>query len=160
MEEVLSFQAEDYSVHLKMDFKADSIQLTVDLCQPSVLPTQSNPQLYWPLQGCNWVDRRGRCLKKPGMSRRPFLHCIRSTAHLKPMLTTNYWNDWKSDNLPTVPPFFHTTVPIHFASNGIQLGNRMFKILFSKTVRTDLQLYFFFLLSHLFRKKIIQCITK
>lgn len=42
-EEALCFQAEDYSVHLKMDFKAVPIQLTVGLCQPSVLQTQSNP---------------------------------------------------------------------------------------------------------------------
>lgn len=27
----------------KMDFKAVPIQLTVDLCQPSVLPTHCNP---------------------------------------------------------------------------------------------------------------------
>lgn len=43
IEEALCFQAEDYSVHLKMDFKAVPIQLTVDLCQPSVFPTQSDP---------------------------------------------------------------------------------------------------------------------
>jgi len=43
IEEALCFQAKDYSVHLKMDFKAVPIQLTVGLCQPGVLPTQSNP---------------------------------------------------------------------------------------------------------------------
>lgn len=43
IEEALCFQAEDYSVHLKTDFKAVLIELTVDLCQPSVLPTQSDP---------------------------------------------------------------------------------------------------------------------
>lgn len=52
--------------------------------------------------------------KKTGISGRPFLHCIRSIAHLKLMLTTNYWNDWKSVNLPIVLPFFHTTEPTHF----------------------------------------------
>lgn len=39
MEAALCFQAEDYSVRGKMDFKAVPIQLTVDLCQPTVLPT-------------------------------------------------------------------------------------------------------------------------
>lgn len=158
--EALCFQAEDYSVHLKMDFKAVPIQLTVDLCQPSVLPTQSDPSLTGHY-GMYMGRQEGKVLKKPGISERPFLHRIGSTAHLKLRLTTNYWNDRKSGNLPIVLPFFHTTEPTHTASNGIQLGNHTFKILFSKNKSLIFNCrYFFFLLSHLFTNKKIQCIKK
>lgn len=115
-----------------MDFKAVPIQLTVDLCQPSVLPTQSDPSLtghYRMYMG----GQEGKVLKKPGISERPFLHCIGSIAHLKLRLTTNYWNDWKSGNLPIVLPFFHTTEPTHSASNGIQLEITRLKFCFPKT---------------------------
>lgn len=43
IEAALCFQANDYSVHWKMNFKAVPIHFTVGLCQPSVLPAQSNP---------------------------------------------------------------------------------------------------------------------
>lgn len=104
----------------KVSFKQTTIQCTERIskqtryssqwiCQPSVLPTQSAPSFTGHYKDVNgWTGGEGafKKNKQPGISRRPFLHRIRSTAHLKLMLTTNYWKDWKSGILPTVPPFF------------------------------------------------------
>lgn len=90
----------------KMDFKAVPIQLTVDLCQPSVFPTHSvTPTLTGHWKDVNgWMDRKGRCLKNQQSPEGIFFIAVMNIAHLK--LCTIYWNDWKSINLPIVLLFF------------------------------------------------------
>lgn len=74
-----------------------------------------------------------------------FFTAARNIAHLTLMLTTIYWNDWKSDNLPAVLPFVHTTETVHSRSNGIQLWNQVLKICFPEEYESIFNCRYIFL---------------
>lgn len=68
MEAALCFQAEDYSVRGKMDFKAVPIQLTVDLCQPTVFQLRTTPSFsghYKDVRG--WTGGEGALKKQASL---------------------------------------------------------------------------------------------
>lgn len=118
------------------------------------LPTNSDPELYWPLQGYKRVDRWGRCLKT-GIFRRPFLRCSQEHCTFKLMLTTIYWNDWKVVTCPLCF-LFHTTESIHFGSNRIQSWNQMLTIFQEPMFNCRCS----FVLLSLPVYRVIQCIKK